>query len=100
MLPFESVARVNFPRTRVSPATASGHGVRRCHTRFEVIDLVRAEPFDLELLEQPVENHPVQSVDVGPGQVATTDASHRRAVAGPPCIGEAGPIDPNAFGFG
>jgi hypothetical protein len=35
VLPLERVAMMNFDLRRFSPRTESGHGLKRCHTRFK-----------------------------------------------------------------
>jgi hypothetical protein len=51
------------------------------------------EPGHAEFVEQPVERHPVQRVEIGPRQFAGADPVHRRRVFAAPGIGELGPID-------
>ena len=88
MLPFDNGAIVNFFFNRVSPPTASGHGRSRCHARLSASVSLAGESGDLELDENPVEDHPMQVVEPGPRQLAGADAVHARAIAAAPGIGE------------
>ena len=47
-----------------------------------------------EFFEQLVERHPVQRVEIGPGQFAGAHLVHRRRIKAAPLVGELLPIDP------
>ena len=62
--------------------------------RLVEVDLfVLSEAGDLEPIEKLVEDHAVEVVDAGPGELAASDAGHRRSVARSPGVGELGPVD-------
>ena len=51
------------------------------------------EFLDAEVDEDPVERHPMQAIELGPGQLTRSDAVHARAVPGPPGVGKLRPVD-------
>jgi len=58
-----------------------------------------AQPAEVEVDEDLVERHPVQRIELGPGQLAAAHAIHARPVAGAPCVGELRRVDRHAFRF-
>ena len=97
MLPFDSGAMMNFFFSRVSPATASGHGRRRCQRAIERVVLGLGQPGDAELDEQLVEDHAMQAIELGPRQLAGPHAVHARRVARAPRVGEFRAVDRQAL---
>ena len=58
-----------------------------------------SERSDLVLLEERVERHPVEHVQLGPRQLALAHAVHRRTIRTAPLVGERRPIKREALGF-
>ena len=83
---------MNFFFSRVRPPTASGHGVSRCQARLSVVLFGLREPGESEAAEDGLEDHPMQDVELGPGQLAASDTVHARRVAGAPGVGELRPV--------
>ena len=50
------------------------------------------QPGDAEVDQDLVEGHPMQAIELGPGQLTRSDAVHARAVAGAPGVGELRPV--------
>jgi hypothetical protein len=63
----------------------------------EVIDFFFGQSSDVELTYQIVQDEPVQTVDVGPGDLAAAHALHCGLVATSPSIGKCHPIHVDAF---
>ena len=57
-----------------------------------VVALGLAEPAQAEVLDNGIENEPVQRVDVHPRQLATAYPVHRRCITGSPGVGERLPV--------
>jgi len=57
------------------------------------------EAFDFEFNEELFEDHAVQIVEAGPGELAFAYFVHRRFVAEAPAIGEGDPVEVEVFGL-
>ena len=92
MLPFESGAMMNRFFSRVSPATASGHGRNRCHARLSVSVSVSDSPLmpkSTRILSRIIR---CRRIELGPRQLTGSHAVHARAVPGAPGVGELRPV--------
>ncbi len=79
---------------RVRPGTESGHGLQPMPGQVEP-DLVLLGQLagDAEFVEQCVEPHAMQCIEVGPRQFAGAHPVHRRGIGAAPLVGELLPVD-------
>ena len=92
MLPFERGAMMNLFFSRVSPADGVRPWPQPMPRTIERVGFGLRESLDAEVDEDPVEGHPMQAIELGPGQLTRSDAVHARAVPGAPGVGELRPV--------
>jgi hypothetical protein len=63
-----------------------------------MINLGGGEPGHAELIEQAIEAHPVQGIEIGPGKLAVPDPRQHRLIETSPSIGEGLPVDLQVLG--
>jgi hypothetical protein len=69
-----------------------GPGPQAVPDAVQVVDVLPGEPAQGKALEQVVEDHAVQRVDLRPRQLARAHARHGGPVAGAPAVGERRPV--------
>ena len=95
MLPLDSGATIYRGFNRVSPATASGHGSRRCHARFKSSSSAPGTPAGSMPNAGTIASRFFAMQDVEPRERASAAAYffHGRRITLAPGVGECGRID-------